>query len=482
LLPAGLATVLIVLSRDRPFLRELWSVAAAAAQGAVFLLMIPPVLAGSPTTWAVVSLAGNVTLTLRADPLGVLFGTVASLLWLLTTIYSIGYTRALREHAQTRYFAAFALSLFATVGVALAGNLLTFFCFFELLTVATFPLVVHRGTPEAARAGRVYLAYTLSGGAALLVTAALVHHLAAPAEFRPGGVLATSGAGPLMLWTIFALGLLGCGVKAALVPLHTWLPVAMIAPTPVSALLHAVAVVKAGVFGVARVAGYVFGLPLLSDLGAATLLQTVAVVTILVGSLTALRQQNLKRLLAFSTVSQLSYIVLGVALTTRAALAGAAFHLASHAFLKITLFFCVGSLNVAAHAETVADVRGLGRRMPVTLTAFALAAVMLAGVPPGMAFVSKWNLLVGAMDEAAWIAAGALVVSGVLNLAYFAPVVIAAFGKPSAPEPMAEAPLTMLVPLLLTLTAALCLGLVPDMGPRLWSLAELVASDLAEGR
>jgi multicomponent Na+:H+ antiporter subunit D len=473
LLPSGLAALLIVLSRRRPAVREAWSVLAALVQTAVVALMVPPALSGETLAWAPLSLVEGSPLALRADPMGVLFAALASALWVLTTVYSIGYTRALAEPRQTRYFACFALALFSTVGVALAGNLVTFFAFFELLTVTTYPLVVHRGTPEAARAGRVYLAYTLTGGAALLGAVAATQALAGRTDFVPGGLLAGVPAPPWALWTLFVLFVVGCGVKAAVVPLHTWLPVAMIAPTPVSALLHAVAVVKAGVFGLARVAGFVFGPAVLDGLGAATLLGAVAGATVLLASLAALRQDNLKRLLAFSTVGQLSYIVLGLAIGDPVAFTGAILHIASHGLLKITLFFCAGAVHVAAHHERVSELDGVGFRMPWTMGAFAVAAFLLAGLPPGLAFASKWRLLLGAAEGRAWAAVAVLSASTLLNLGYFVPVVLRAFrGRPAGPT--REAPPAMLVPLLLTAAAALGLGLLPRSGGLL-SLAESAA-------
>jgi multicomponent Na+:H+ antiporter subunit D len=473
-LPAGLAVGLIALSRRRPAIREAWSLGAAVAQTALVLAMVPSVLDGTTLAWRPFALAPDVPLLLRADAFGVFFAVVSSSLWVLTTIYSIGYVRALREHAQTRYFASFALSLFATIGVALAGNLLTFFCFFELLTVAAYPLVVHKGTEEAARAGRVYLAYTMTGGAALLGAVVWTHALAGRLDFEPGGILRAADAPVGALWGLFALFVLGCGVKASLVPLHTWLPVAMIAPTPVSALLHAVAVVKAGVFGLVRVVGFVFGPDLLGELGAASALAALAMATILLGSLAALAQDNLKRLLAFSTVSQLSYVVLGATLGTPEAFGGGVLHIASHAVLKITLFFCAGAIYVATHLERVSQLDGIGRRMPLTMTAFAAAALMLAGLPPGAAFVSKWRLLLGAAEGAAWLAVATLLLSTLLNMAYFVPIIVRAFTGPR-PAAVEEAPPAVLVPLLLTAGMGILLGLAPDAGWHLLTLARLAA-------
>lgn len=475
LLPSALAVPLIVASRGRPAIRETWSVLAAVTQTLLVAAMVPVVLSGVAPASRPLSLAPGIPLELRADAAGVFFALVASGLWILTTIYSIGYTRAEGERRQTRYFAAFAVCLFATVGIALAGNLLTFYVFYELLTVAGYPLVIHRETPEAVRAGRVYLAYTLGGGVALLGAVAWATALTGRADFVPGGFLAASGASSTALWILFALFVIGCGVKAAVLPLHTWLPLAMVAPTPVSALLHAVAVVKAGVFGLVRVTGFVFGPDVLADIGAGRALAWLAAATIVLASLAALAQDNLKRLLAFSTIGQLSYVVLGVALGPRDAFTGGVMHMASHAFMKITLFFCAGAIAVTAHVDRVSQLTGIGRRMPLTMGAFALAAFTLAGLPPGAGFVSKWLLLLGGIEASAWIGVAALLASTLLNIAYFAPIVVRAWMAPASPAAIREAPVTMLVPLLVTAMAALAIGLAPDALVPLLSLARAAA-------
>jgi multicomponent Na+:H+ antiporter subunit D len=475
LLPSALAVPLIVLSRRRPALRETWSVLAAVSQTLIVMAMVPVVLSGVAPIARPLSLALGIPLELRADAAGVFFALVASTLWILTTIYSIGYTRAERERRQTRYFAAFAVCLFATVGIALAGNLLTFYVFYELLTVGGYPLVIHRETPEAVRAGRVYLAYTLGGGVALLAAVAWTVALAGHGTFTAGGFLSASGASPAVLWALGALFVVGCGVKAAILPLHSWLPLAMVAPTPVSALLHAVAVVKAGVFGLVRVTGFVFGADLLADLGAGRALAWLAAATIVLASLAALAQDNLKRLLAFSTIGQLSYVVLGVALGPRDAFTGGVMHMASHALMKITLFFCAGAIAATAHLDRVSQLTGLGRRMPLTMGAFALAAFMLAGLPPGAGFVSKWLLLLGGLEASAWVGVAALLASTLLNIAYFAPIVVRAWMPAASPGAVAEAPATMLVPLLVTALAALAVGVAPDALAPLLALARAAA-------
>jgi multicomponent Na+:H+ antiporter subunit D len=471
LLPSALAVPLIVLSRRWPRVREAWSVLAAVAQTLIVAALVPVVLSGVTPAARPLTLVPGVPLELRADAAGVLFALVASGLWVLTTVYSIGYTRAERERRQTRYFAAFAACLFATIGLALAGNLLTFYVFYELLTVAGYPLVIHRETPEAVRAGRVYLAYTLGGGVALLAAVAWTSALAGRADFVAGGFLGGTAASTTVLWSVFVLFVVGCGVKAAVLPLHTWLPLAMVAPTPVSALLHAVAVVKAGVFGLVRVTGFVFGPDLLADIGAGRALAGLAALTIVFASLAALAQDNLKRLLAFSTIGQLSYVVLGVALGPRDAFTGGVMHMASHALMKITLFFCAGAIAVTAHLDRVSQLTGIGRRMPLTMGAFALAAFMLAGLPPGAGFVSKWLLLLGAVEASAWIGVAALLASTLLNVAYFAPIVVRAWMPPASPGAVTEAPPALLVPLLVTALAALVVGVAPDSLVPLLSLA-----------
>ena len=483
LLPSALAVGLIVLSRHQPSVREMWSVLAAIAQTAIVAMMLPSVLAGVQPTWRPLELLPGVPFELRADPFGMLFALVSSTLWIATTVYSIGYTRAEQERSQTRYFASFAVCLFSAVGLALSGNLLTFYIFYELLTLGGYPLVVHRETPEAFRAGRVYLLYTLTAGLFLLVAIVWTGRLAGHLDFTPGGMLAGADASHGVLVVLFLLFAVGCGVKAGLIPLHTWLPVAMVAPTPVSALLHAVAVVKAGVFGVLRITGYVFGPSLLHDIGAATALAAVAAFTIVVASIGALAQDNLKRLLAFSTVGQLSYIVLGAALGTPEAVTGGAMHLASHAFLKITLFFCAGAIAATAHLDRVSQLTGIGRRMPFTMGAFAAASFMLAGLPPGVAFVSKWRLLGGAAEAGSALAVTALVASAVLNIAYFAPIVVRSFAPvPPSGFRAGEARATLLVPLLATAAIGLILGLAPDAGGHLLTLASTAARQITGAR
>ncbi len=474
------AVPLILLSARRPNLREFWTLAAAFAKLALVVALLPGALAGRVAETRLLELSPGVALGLRADPLGVFFALVASALWVLTSFYSIGYVRGAGEKRQTRYFASFAVCLSATVGIAFAANLLTFLVFYEVLTIATYPLVVHKESREAIAAGRKYLAFALSAGVALIAAVAWTHTLAGRLDFVAGGLLEDVALAPGAGRALFLLFLGGVGVKAAIVPLQSWLPAAMVAPTPVSALLHAVAVVKSGVFGVVRVVGFVFGPGWMRELGLDLLLAGVAGATILLASLLALKQDNLKARLAYSTIGHLSYIVLGVALLSPAGFAGGVFHLATHATMKITLFFCAGAIYVHLKKDRISQLDGVGREMPWTMGAFAVGAAGLAGVPPVNGFLSKWLLCLGSLEAGAPWALAVLLTSGLLNAAYFFPIVHRAFFRPAAAQSdeakrKGEASPLLVVPLVTTALASLALGAFPDAALGLFELARAVA-------
>ncbi|WP_128477774.1 cation:proton antiporter [Halorussus pelagicus] len=436
-----LATVPILASHRRPNVRESWTMLAAGATFAVVASMVPGVLAGDTYVTDFGTFVPGVEFALRADALGILFALLASMLWVVTSLYSIGYMRGLDEHGQTRYFAAFAGSVASAVGVAFAHNLVVLYVFYELLTVATYPLVAHDETAEARAAGRKYLAYTFGGGVAVLAGILLVFLTTGTTNFTPGGIAELAAADPAMARAAFGLLIAGFGVKAALMPMHSWLPDAMVAPTPVSGLLHAVAVVKSGVFGIARVVLDVFGPDLVGDLGMGLPLAVVAAFTLVVASVIALRQDNLKRRLAFSTVSQLSYIVLGLAVLHPMSLTGGLLHIPAHAFMKLTLFFCAGAIHVETHTDDISEMAGIGRRMPLTMAAFAVAAAGMAGIPLVAGFVSKYFLLIGTVSAGQIVFTGSLLLSGVLNIAYFWPIVYAAFFESKGeedPKPLIE--------------------------------------------
>jgi len=414
----------------------------------------------------------GINLRLEIEPLGMLFALVASFLWIITTLYGIGYMNANKEKHHGRFFAFFSFSIFATLGVAFSGNLFTMFLFYELLTLATFPLVAHGGTEEAKKSGRTYLGILLGTSIAFQLTAIIwTYTIAGSLDFQPDGLLlgevAPITAGILLLLFVYGIG------KAALMPFHRWLPAAMVAPTPVSALLHAVAVVKAGVFAIVKVIVYIFGYENLSLLVeqhwlAGAWLTYIAGFTIIAASIIALKQDNLKKRLAYSTISQLSYVIMAASLLTSYAVMAAAFHILAHAVGKITLFFAAGSIYTASGKKYVSQLNGIGRRMPVTMTAFAIASLSMIGVPPAVGFISKYYMILATFETEHWFALGVIVLSTVLNALYFLPIIYAAFFKNEDVESSknsthGEAPLPILIALIVTAFLTIGFFIYPDM-------------------
>jgi len=477
------ASLLILLTGDRrPNLRETWTLLAAFLKFYFVFSLIDPVLGGKSVECTLLTIVPGAHLQLRVDALGLYFGLLASGLWILTSVYSIGYMRGLREHAQTRYFFCFAVALSATLGIAFAANLLTLFIFYELLSVSTWPLVAHKETPEALAAGRKYLVYTLTSGALIFFSSVIIFFQTGTLDFAAGGFL--SGRAPAaMIPLLFALLLFGFGVKAAIMPIHEWLPSAMIAPTPVSALLHAVAVVKAGVFGCLRVILYIFGPELLDGLGVWTFFAFLTSFTILAAGLIALGQDNLKRRLAFSTINSLSIIILGALLLSRSGITGGILHMANHGFLKITLFFCAGAIYVKTHKELVSQLDGIGRQMPLTMGAFAVGAFGLAGIPPLNGFISKWYLCLGALEATEILFLVVFLISALLDVAFFFPIIYNSFFKPDRNQALHfdEAPLPMVIPLMTTAAMSVILGLYPDAFLRFFSIAATAAQNILGG-
>jgi multicomponent Na+:H+ antiporter subunit D len=419
------------LAESRHALRTALNLGGALAKLALVVGMLFGVYAGESYELRY-ELAPGAEFVLRSDSLAMLFVTLSSLLWLCTTLYAVGYLEG--SPHRSRFFGFFSLCVTSTVGVALAGNLLTFVFFYEMLTLSTYPLVVHRGSDRALRAGKVYLAYTLGGGALLLAGTAWLYGLLGAVDFAYGGVASVLPESQRWaLYPIFLLLIAGLGVKAGLVPLHTWLPIAMVAPAPVSALLHAVAVVKAGAFGIVRVLYDVYGIEFAADLGLLAPLGVLAAITILYGSLRALTQQELKRRLAYSTVSQVSYIVLGACLFGPLGTIGGTVHLVHQGIMKITLFFCAGNLAETLGLHRVDELDGTGRRMPWTMAAFSIGALGMIGLPPLAGFVTKWYLGLGAVQAGMPWAIAVLMASSALNAAYFLPLLHRAWFRPPPP-------------------------------------------------
>ena len=471
LLPLGVVATsfvaaggIFLLREHRHRLRSIFNLTAALVKLALVIGMMFGMLAGASYQFRF-PLVEGVSFILRADPLGLMFTGLSSVLWLVTTIYAIGYLE--NSPNRSRFFGFFSLCVASTVGLALAGNLITFFLFYELLTLVTYPLVAHRGTARALRAGKVYLAYTLAGGAVLLLGMAILHMLAGDVEFAAGsGLRALDPALDPALTVVFVLLIAGLGVKAALLPLHGWLPIAMVAPAPVSALLHAVAVVKAGAFGIVRVVYDLYGIEFARHLEVLEPLGWLAAATILYGSIRALAQTDLKRRLAFSTVSQVSYIILGLTLLSPIGMAGGLVHLLHQGLMKITLFFCAGNYAETLGVHRIDHLDGIGRRMPFTSGAFTIGAFGMIGVPPLAGFVTKWYLGIGALAAGTGWVLAVLIVSSMLNGAYFLPVVHRIWFRPqSAPWPAKQnqqyrdSHLWLLLPTLVTAAFSIAAGM-----------------------
>jgi multicomponent Na+:H+ antiporter subunit D len=445
-------------------LREAFTFVTAGLLAITVWPMAIDVASGGRSSVTLATLTDSLNITLHTEPLGALFATLAASLWIINSLYSVGYMRGNNESHQTRFYVFFAISIAAAMGVALAGNLFTLFLFYEILTLATYPLVTHKGDEATIRSARVYLAILMGTSITLFLPAVIWVTSLTGGDFTLGGSLQgkvdAPTAGLLLAMFVFGIG------KAAVMPIHRWLPAAMVAPTPVSALLHAVAVVKAGVFSITKIIIYIFGVDWLFSLSTTQWLVWITSFTIIVASLIALRQTNLKRLLAYSTIGQLSYVVMASAILKPMAEIGAALHMVAHAFGKITLFFAAGAIYVASKKIDITQLAGIGRRMPVTMAAFTIGALSMIGVPPTGGFVSKWYILGGAFEADNFLAIFTIIASTALNAAYFLPIIYAAWflAEDQAPKkPHGEAPWPMVVAL--ALTALLTLGFFFFNGP-----------------
>ena len=459
-----IATVLIALCRDVPNLRETVTLSSAGILLVCVLGLLDDVLAGARPSVTLFEVVPGISIAFTVEPLGMLFGLVASGLWILNSLYSIGYMRGNDEPRQTPFYMCFGIAIASTIGVAFSANLFTLFLFYEILTLSTYPLVTHKANEEAIAGGRTYLVLLLGTSMVLLLPAIIWTWVeTGTMTFADGGILGEE-PNPAIVAALLFMYAYGIG-KAALMPIHFWLPAAMVAPTPVSALLHAVAVVKAGVFSIVKIVVYVFGIEALSQSGTAGWLLYVAGGTILIASVVALKADNLKRRLAYSTVSQLSYVVLAAAILAPISVVGAAMHIAAHAVSKITLFFAAGSIYTAAHLTEVSQLNGIGRKMPWTMGAFAIGALSMIGVPPTAGFLSKWYILMGAMSTEQWVAVGVIIASTLLNAAYFLPVIYAAFFKAPDDNPdghdHGEAPLPIVIALTATAAGTVLLFFFP---------------------
>ncbi len=462
-----LTTLAIVATGNKPNLREAVTIISSLILLYLSVNLYQGIKQGesiSVTWWP---LLPNLQISFNIEPLGMLFALIASFLWLITTVYSIGYMRHHEEQNQTQFYACFAIAIGSVMGIAFAENLFTLFIFYETLTLSTYPLVTHAGTEKAKKGGRVYLGVLLGTSIVFFLLAIIsTWFVAGTLDFKPGGIfdsdVNTTVAGVILVLFIFGIG------KAAIMPFHRWLPAAMVAPTPVSALLHAVAVVKAGVFTILKVCLFIFGIDLLSILPTTQFLLYLAGASVLLASLVAMRQDNLKARLAYSTISQLGYITIGALLATSAGVIGSSMHIATHAFGKITLFFCAGAILVTAHKSKISEMRGLGLQMPITMAAFFIASLSIIGVPPAGGIWSKWFLLMGTLETEQWILMVVLMISSLLNIAYLLPIPFHAFfSKNNIPfantgTKIKEAPLASLIALSITTVGCVVLFVYPQ--------------------
>ena len=460
-----LGAAFISISDARPNLRDGFTISFGILLIIVVYSIAPEVLNGEHPETQGYNVLPGLSIRFEVEPLGMLFAMIASGLWIINSIYSIGYMRGNDEPRQTQFFTAFAIAIASTIGIAFAGNLFTLFLFYEILTLSTYPLVTHKGNDIARAGGRMYLVILLSTSVLLLLPAIIAtYFMTGTLEFQVGGVF-----DPLMSTGLFGLMsflfIYGVG-KAAVMPVHRWLPAAMVAPTPVSALLHAVAVVKAGVFTIVKIIIYIFGIDLFATAGSTSWVVYVAGFTVITASVIALGQDNLKRRLAYSTISQLSYVVLAAAIATPLAIIGAALHIAAHALGKITLFFAAGSIYTAAHKTEISQMNGIGRRMPITMIAFGIGALSMIGIPPTAGFLGKWYILSSAMTSADIFVLFVIFVSTLLNAAYFVPIVYNAFMKPEDARPdheHGESPWPVVLALSLTALGSIALFFYPDV-------------------
>ena len=465
------ATIAIRLLDQKPNFRETATITASIITFLLVLLVYQPVASGLTPELTLIEPFPGVSITLQAEPIGTLFALMASFLWIVTSIYSIGYMRGHHEKNQTRFYIFFAIAIASALGVAFAGNGFTLFLFYEILTLSTFPLVTHAGDDKARKAGRIYLFLLLGTSVGMFLFALIwTWKLTGTLDFRAGGIF-DNGTSHTVLGILLALYVFGIG-KAALMPFHRWLPSAMVAPTPVSALLHAVAVVKAGVFSILKISVYIFGLDLVHQLATQRFLAYVAAFTIIATAIIALRKDNLKARLAYSTIGQLSYIVLGALVANPWGAIGGGMHMLMHGFGKITLFFGAGAILVATHKTEISQMRGIGRRMPVTMTAFLIGCIAIVGAPPTGGMWSKWYLLLGTVYAEDWLLLAALIVGSLLSAAYLLPIAIRAFySSNNESVTVSEAPLTIRIAMIICAVGCIVLFVAPDFAFNLMQMA-----------
>jgi len=460
IVPIAGAFILVFVPEKNENIRNPLALLISFITAGLVVSVVQSVMNGNIVSYTLVKILPGLEFSLSVDPLGALFGGLAAILWVFAVLYSIGYMS--HEHNKRRYFVFYLISLGVTVGIAFSANLFTLYLFYEMLTLATYPLVIHEGNKEAQAAGVRYMIYSFVGAGMVLFSLLITYGLVETLSFEQGGIMGELVASSaLILRIVFITYILGFGVKAAIMPLHSWLPSAMAAPTPVSALLHAVAVVKSGVFGILRVMYSIYGTDTMIELSLGVIVLVLVSFTIILASIIAMRQDVLKRRLAYSTISQLGYISLGAALLTPLGLSGGLIHIINHALLKIILFFCAGAIITVTGKKKISELNGIGRRMPITMLAFTIGTIGMIGILPVNGFISKWYIMGGSLDAGMPIFILILISSALLNAAYFIPIITAAFFKKGDFEPVkgVEAPLTMLLPIVILSVICIVVGI-----------------------
>lgn len=412
----------------------------------------------------------KLSLILHIDGLSMVFGTMVSILWVITTFYAFEYMK--HEGMETKFFSFFMMTFGIVIGIAFSGNMVTLYLFYEFLTLVTLPLVMHGTDGKTRYAGRIYLIYMMGGASLAFIGLVFLVIYGNSLDFIMGGILNTELASKdaEMLHVVYLLAFFGFGVKAAILPFYYWLPTAAVAPTPVTALLHAVAVVKAGVFAIIRLTYYNFGIEFLKGTWVQNVILVVTALTIVFGSTMALRTPHIKRRYGYSTISNLSYILFGIALMTPAGLSAGLLHMIYHAVLKITLFFCAGAILYQNHREYAYEIQGFGTKMPMIFLSMTIVSIGMAGIPPFAGFHSKYALGTAAVEAGnpyAFIGIVALIISALLTTLYLFELVIRAYFPVKKEYPawyydgVADPNKLMTVPLLVLSAISVVIGLYP---------------------
>ncbi len=433
------------------------------------LLVLQLLMLEEPTA-VLFHLTESLPVLLKLDGLGKLFLAVVTLVWMLAGLFSYRYME--HEENPRRYFGFYLVTLGVLTGLGCAGNLVTMYAFYELMTLATFPLVLHNRSKEAIMAALKYLIYSFFGAYMALFGLFFLCRYTESLTFTAGGTLnpALVSGNETLLLVVSVLMIIGFGVKAGMFPLHAWLPTAHpVAPAPASAVLSGI-IVKGGVLAILRVVFYVIGADMVRGTWVQTLFLVLSLITVFMGSMLAFREQNLKKRLAYSTVSQISYILFGIALLDPVALTGSLLHLVVHAFIKCALFLCAGAIIFKTGITTVGGLRGIGKKMPVTIWCFTIVSLGLIGIPPTGGFISKWYLAAGALSSGRmgfmFVGPVVLLISALLTAGYLLSVTVKGFFPGEdydyASMKTCEADKIMTIPLVILAVLVVLIGIFPN--------------------